>query len=475
MYPLLRNFSFVLCVLLILITQKSTAQKAQYEITFKVKGLENKEVYMGFHLHDKQYIKDTARADSKGKITFKGSELLDGGMYLFITPDKKFFEFLVDRIDQKFSIETDTLDFVNNLKTTHLLNKQFNDYQRMLSKYNKEATPLSKLYKRMEGDATKKDSIELLKTQLRRIDKEVKTNQITFINNNPGNLLTSILNLTRDIDVPDAPTLLNGRKDSLYQYQYYKKHYFDYYDFNDERLVRTPILGNKVFHYFDKVVVQHPDSIVPEIQHILLRTQQPLMYKFLTQIITNHFETSKIMGMDGVTIALYKNIYLAGKAPWADSTVIKKIRDRVKKQEPLLIGKQAPNLQLKDTLGVYRDMYKLPNKNILLVFWDPDCGHCKKELPFIVNLYAKLKAAGIEVYSVSPDVDEKKWKKGINELKLPFINVADIELHNYFRSIYDLETTPQIYFLDENRIIRGKKLNAEYLEIFLKNIMNIEL
>jgi thiol-disulfide isomerase/thioredoxin len=451
------------------------AQKKQYEITFKVKGLENKEVFMGFHLHDKQYIKDTARADSKGKIVFKGEEQLEGGIYLFITPDKRFFEFLVDRINHKFTIETDTLDFVNNLKTDDKLNGQFNDYQKKLGKFNKNADPISKQFKRLNDANPKSDSIEILKNQLRTIDKDVKAIQLDFINNNPGNLLTNILNLTREVNVPDAPTLPNGRKDSLFQYQYYKNHYFDYYDFNDDRLVRTPILGNKVFHYFDKVVIQNPDSIVPELKKVLAKTQQPLMYKFLTQILTNHYETSKIMGMDAVTIAMYKNIYLTGKAPWADSSVIQKVRERVKKQEPLLIGKQAPNLILKDTFGVYQDMYKLPSKYILLVFWDPDCGHCKKELPFIVNLYAKLKAAGIEVYSATPEVDDKRWKKGINELKLPFLNVADIELHNYFRTIYDLETTPQIYFLDENRIIRGKKLNAEYIDVFLKNVMHIEL
>ena len=60
--------------------------------------------------------------------------------------------------------------------------------------------------------------------------------------------------------------------------------------------------------------------------------------------------------------------------------------------EPLLIGKMAPRIILADTSEKkWIDFYQLPNKYNLLIFWDPDCGHCKKEIPKLKKMYQSLK------------------------------------------------------------------------------------
>ena len=56
-----------------------------------------------------------------------------------------------------------------------------------------------------------------------------------------------------------------------YQYQYYKKHYFDGLDLGDERMVRTPFLQRKLERFFTDLVVQDPDSIAREADLILSR------------------------------------------------------------------------------------------------------------------------------------------------------------------------------------------------------------
>ena len=47
----------------------------------------------------------------------------------------------------------------------------------------------------------------------------------------------------------------------------------------------------------------------------------------------------------------------------------------------------------------------------VLIFWDPDCGHCKTELPKLVHYVDSIKdIVDIKVYSVSSDHSEE-WKK----------------------------------------------------------------
>ena len=59
-----------------------------YEIKIKVNGLQDTLCYLANYYGDKQYIKDSAMANSYGNIIFKGNEPLPGGIYLFVFPNK---------------------------------------------------------------------------------------------------------------------------------------------------------------------------------------------------------------------------------------------------------------------------------------------------------------------------------------------------------------------------------------------------
>ncbi|HRP45816.1 MAG TPA: redoxin domain-containing protein, partial [Ginsengibacter sp.] len=37
----------------------------------------------------------------------------------------------------------------------------------------------------------------------------------------------------------------------------------------------------------------------------------------------------------------------------------------------------------------------------IVAFWDPDCGHCKKEIPRLAEVYHKMKKDGIDIETYS--------------------------------------------------------------------------
>ena len=56
---------------------------------------------------------------------------------------------------------------------------------------------------------------------------------------------------------------------------------------------------------------------------------------------------------------------------------IDKIRPKVNKMRPTLIGKTAPNLILADsTEKNWINLKSVKHKYTLLIFWADDCGHC---------------------------------------------------------------------------------------------------
>ena len=223
----------------------------------------------------------------------------------------------------------------------------------------------------------------------------------------------------KEPEAPEPPKKEDGSIDSLFQYRYIKSHYWDNINFNDERLIYSPIYHNKLERYFEKIIIKHPDTIIKEADWVLDKVKDtPELFKYTVHYLTNKYERSKIMGMDAVFVHMALNYYTHDKAFWADSTVIEKIRERAKTLEPLLIGKNAPALTLRDTAGNWIPLYSVNADYTILVFWDPDCGHCKKEIPKLARYYDEIKDKhNVKVYAVSSE-DGKKWREFIKTNKL---------------------------------------------------------
>ena len=88
------------------------AQKTPHKIEVKINGVKDTTLLLGYHYGPKKLVSDTIWVDSKGRGTFAGDSLLDGGLYLILTPDYRYFEVMIDNPDQTFKLETDTTDLI---------------------------------------------------------------------------------------------------------------------------------------------------------------------------------------------------------------------------------------------------------------------------------------------------------------------------------------------------------------------------
>ena len=152
-------------------TTSTSTKKLAYKIQVTVKGLKDTVCYLANYYGDKQYLKDTAKVDSKGYFEFIGTETLPGGIYMVVLPGKKYFEVIVDK-EQFFSLQTDTLDYIKNLKnSTSRENSIFYEYMQYVAVKSVFADSVKKKY-----DIIVDKNSELAnsyKKQLEGVDKEV--------------------------------------------------------------------------------------------------------------------------------------------------------------------------------------------------------------------------------------------------------------------------------------------------------------
>ncbi len=439
-----------------------------YNIKITAKGLKEGTVcLLANYYGDKQYIKDSAIANANGEVVFKGTEKYPQGIYLFVPRNKRYFDFVMDE-GQNFSLETDTLDYLKYMKIKGSdENKDFYDFQTFMAEKQKQIEPLRDLLKKSKDN---KDTSKLIQDKMSAIDTDVKKYKTNFIKNNPKAFVAKLFKAMEDPEIPEAPLLANGKKDTTFGFRYYKTHYFDNIDFSDDRMLRTPIFDTKIKTFLDKMTVQIPDSINVSVDYLIEKSKaNKEVFKYIVWWITSTYETSKIMGFDAVFVHVVEKYYNKKQTYWVDSTQLYKITNRAQVLKPLLLGKKAPEISMQDSTGKYVSLSNLKSKYTVLVFWDHGCGHCKKEIPKLAELYKKIKTKGVQVYAVETEDKPEEWKKFIQENQLNWINV--IELDTYRRAvtkqIYDIYSTPVIYLLDENKIIKAKRIDTEQVGSFI--------
>ena len=106
----------------------------------------------------------------------------------------------------------------------------------------------------------------------------------------------------------------------------------------------------------------------------------------------------------------------------------------------------------------------------ILIFWDVDCSHCQKEVPILLEQYNELikEKKDVKVYSVYMQHEGEKYLKYIAEHKLPWINVYDGAHYNNAVEKYDVYSTPVIYILDKNKVIKAKRIDANHVKTIIK-------
>jgi peroxiredoxin len=460
-------------LLLIIVSSCVGYSQNAYAYHLRIKGMEDTVIYFGHHYGDKQYVIDTIATNEKGEALISGTQPLSGGIYLIVFPKLKnrYFELIIN--EPKFSLETDTADFIKNMKFSGSNENAvfYKDLQFITAK-RKEAEPLREKLKTLDGNS---NEMKQVKEQLNAINMQVEDSRKKIREEHSDLFYAKFLLALEDIKIPEAPLNQDGTKDSTFAYRYIRNHYFDNFDFSDVRFLRTNLVHTKVKRYLDNYVPKIPDSINVALDFIIEKASaNDEVFKYIVVTMLNEYANSKIMGMDAVYVHLVDTYYKTGRATWVDEAAKVKIISSSDRKKPNLIGKTAPSIVLQDTAGYDIPLYSVNKDYTVIIFWSPDCSHCKKEMPKLDTIYPQLQTLGAEVYAVYSEEEWDKWKKWLREHKSPWINVGNIKMKSPYQLLYDVETTPMIYIIDRDKKIIAKKIGLEQVTGFLRDYQQLQ-
>ena len=406
---------------------------------------------------------DSARIDKVGNAEFKSNDSnFVGGIYIMLLSNRKAdFEFLLNKGDD-MSITVDLSKLPDAVKFKGSPeNDRFEEYIGFLKDYSKDQ---DKLKKELESAKTKEDTTSIRNRSIAQA-KKLTNYRRDYMKNNPGSLLAGVFGGMEVPEVPEGQHFLeDGKtKDSTFAYRYYKGHFWDGFNFQDDRMIYTPLYDQKLEEYFSKLIVPIPDSIEHEADIILKKAKGTKdVFHYSLWWLTRYVENSKIMGMDEAFVYLVENYYMKGDAFWLKSDELAKYLDRAQKIAPNVIGNLAPEIKTPNVVTKKEEsLHGLKAKYTLVVFYSPSCGHCQHELPELDSVYNEvLKAKGVKVFTVATEGEEKAITDFITKNKLEsWTNTWNPDHTSDYHSKYDVYSTPTIYLLDEKKIIRGKRLD----------------
>ncbi|MFN4006743.1 MAG: redoxin domain-containing protein [Chitinophagaceae bacterium] len=452
-----------------------------YEFEINVTPFKNTWVYLGCYYGKYKNLVDSAFVDANSRGVFRGKEKLPGGIYFFVTPQKSIlFEFLVDDM-QRMKIVADTARPDDVVITGSKENELFTQYTKFLAA---KVPVMNQLQMAMRSAKSAADS-NAIREQMIQANNDMNKYRDNIGKQYPESMLAQFFNCVRR---PESPiTTLKTRDDSVAAYRYVKDHFWDGVNFFDERLLRTPFFDPKLEEYFKYYVSPEADSIIPEVNYILLSARSNYkMFKYLLGRFTDKYVNPEVMGQDKVFIFLFNNFFSKGDTAWLSVKQREFIFNRAYSLMANQIGEYAAEMQLVDTAGKPQSLYGVNAPFTFVAFWDHTCGHCKEQIPQLDSFYrARWSKLGVKIYAVNtndkmhaaPDELKPAMKEWIDFIKTKQLSgwyhvhqtkqQRDTEQKNQqanYRQLYDVYQTPTFYLLDEQKRIIGKKLTLQQFD-----------
>lgn len=450
----------VLCIFSgLFISLGMRAQTADIQLT--VAGLSGGKARLMGSFADQRFLIDSAAVGPDGRAVFRRDSLYPQGLLYALLPDNTSIPFMASE-DQQFALRTrqgalaDAMEVDGSVDNELLYqNLRFeNDFQKG---YQAAAQALKGMAPGAPGyDDLKRQADALLEARRRHLQ--------SFVEEHPNTLFTHYKTAgqnpeLRDIRKPD------GTPDERAQVARYRAEFWDNVDFSDARLLRTPVIFNKLKRYIAELTPQHPDSLIAATDALVQQVlDKPEYYQFFVNWIALQYEPTKTTVMDGeaVYVHIIKRYITHERAFWTTPAEISALQRRADEMSASLVGRPAPNVTAPDPNGQLRSLLDLKAPYLVVFMFNPDCDHCIEETPRLIEFLNNRAERDVEVFGIALDTDDAAWKAFIHKMGIPWVNVFDPTNRAIYAKYY-VDITPELYVLNPERIIIGKNLKASQI------------
>lgn len=232
-----------------------------------------------------------------------------------------------------------------------------------------------------------------------------------------------------------------------------KKHYFDNFDFSDEKLQSSPFPLRKIVSYYDQFVTQKGGSFyrtaINDIAFAVRNTSPEYQKKLLSDFWDFLVANKKNHGANYLADSYLNE--LGNQAN--DMALIQKLEWF----KNLSIGSKAPDFEWKDQQGILHSLYETQGADYyILAFWSSGCSHCMEQMPELHKKMKSMNTDKIRMLAIGLETEEEHWLETVPNMPdfTHILKTDDARVD--IAKTYNVTATPTYYVLDKDKKIIGQ-------------------
>jgi peroxiredoxin len=438
-------------------TPNSEAERNNLDVTLEINGMPSGTFFLMGIITDQYFLVDST-SQKNGIVRFSKSDPIAPGLYYALYPDRSTAIQMIIDTDQQFKLSTVDGDIVGSMKVEGSLdNELFYEALRYEDQLQPEFNRIGRSFEGLQIGSAEHDA---LIAEHKALSDQKMEYLASLFKKAPTSLFTSFKEAgqTPNITYHFDP---NGSLSTEYLVKL-RSNYWTNTNFEDERLLRTPVISNKLKRYYGNIMPQQPDSL-KRYTDLLVQQVPPNSeyYKYFVNWVTLEYEPTKttLMDAEAVFVHMIQNYFTKEKAFWQDSVETYGLQMRAYEMGNSLVGQKGPDVIAKGVDGKTYSIGDIKSDYVIVYMWNPDCEHCAEQTPKLVNLYSQLKNQGVEVFSIAVNTEDDKWRNAVAKYGMPWINVFDPTNKAIYAKYY-VDNTPELYILNPDRTIIGKNLKV---------------
>lgn len=254
----------------------------------------------------------------------------------------------------------------------------------------------------------------------------------------------------------------------------------------DPRVLYTNFVKSSVESYL-KSLERNSTEALTFIAEDLVQSAHSTLKPYIALQIFNLFKEAEIMGQEAVAVEIAKRYLLNDKSGSIEEMLGYEtyfgIMAFVQMNEHSLIGMQAPQIELPDSLGCLHSIPECgegadeasPSLQ-LFYFYTSNCSSCRATTPLLAELLQRYSGIPIKIYAIFTGSSRGEWMSECAKFSLiknPLVERIDLwdpEVESNFPLLYGVISTPQMLLATDKGIIVGRRLTPKSLEQLLEAI-----
>ena len=254
----------------------------------------------------------------------------------------------------------------------------------------------------------------------------------------------------------------------------------------DPRVLYTNFVKSSVESYL-KSLERNSTEALTFIAEDLVQSAHSTLKPYVALQIFNLFKEAEIMGQEAVAVEIAKRYLLNDESGSIEEMLGYEayfcIMAFVQMNEHSLIGMQAPQIELPDSLGC---LHSIPEYGEgadeaspslqLFYFYTSNCSSCRATTPLLAELLQRYSGIPIKIYAIFTGSSRGEWMSECAKFSLiknPLVERIDLwdpEVESNFPLLYGVISTPQMLLTTDKGIIVGRRLTPKSLEQLLEAI-----